>query len=390
MEEIIDEGVYKRQDYKYSMRSMVYAKLNEIGSALKDCDLAIELNYNNDEFYRRKANCCNEMRLYKLAIENYKKAIELSGENEYDYGSLGYIYMKQGRYEEAIEQLTYFINKNRSYKQVYIDLADMQIKLLRYEDVVDTYSMFIQYNEEAPDMYWNRGEIFEYLGEYEKRDSDYIKAIELYKIKAEDEKNDWEIYNNIGILYEKLKKGEKAIEAYNKSILICSYNGCSYRNLGDVYSEIIKDYEKAIQCYRKQREISGENAELYFLEGKACLNAGKKDLGVKLLKKAIKSYSKYVKSNISTSYEYYNLGECYRLIGKKKKAITNFRYAIQAKECANCKVCICYEGYHRLGKIYEEMKKYKESFKYYSKVVKVNKHKEYVEDLIRVEKLLNS
>ena len=157
--------------------------------------------------------------------------------------------MKQGRYEEAIEQLTYFINKNRSYKQVYIDLADMQIKLLRYEDVVDTYSMFIQYNEEAPDMYWKRCEIVEYLGEYEKRDADYIKAIELYKIKAEDEKNDWEIYNNIGILYEKLKKGEKAIEAYNKSILICSYNGCSYRNLGDVYSEIIKDYEKAIQCY---------------------------------------------------------------------------------------------------------------------------------------------
>ena len=84
------------------------------------------------------------------------------------------------------------------------------------------------------------------------------KQLEIIKINPKDAK----AYYNMGVAYEKLKDYENAINSYKKAIKINPNYDKAYYNMGVAYGKL-KDYENAINSYKKAIEIDPKLTEYY-------------------------------------------------------------------------------------------------------------------------------
>ena len=83
-----------------------------------------------------------------------------------------------------------------------------------------------------------------------------------------------------------------------------------------------------------------------------------------------------------------NIGECYRWLGDRERAILLFKKAIEGKLCACCIGRGCHEGYYKLGEIYEEDGNYELALKYYEKALEIERKIEYYNAVDRIKEFI--
>ena len=237
-------------------------------------------------------------------------------------------------------------------------------------------------------------------------DQKFEELLNLYKLKrftqAEEEsknlinlypKNVW-LYNFLGVILTEQKKLSKAMQYLEKGIKIDSEYPMLYNNLGSIYKlknrfqEAEENFLKSIDLDKKNPEPKNNLGNLYRL-----LN---KDI------KALEYYKKSVKDKPNFFPGYYNLGITYKNIGNFKEAKINFKKAISLNNALftahrNLSEITSYSSSNKhlnllkkiyknksininkkeiafaLGKAYEDLKNYKESFKFYNEGNKLHR-----------------
>ncbi|GLB53089.1 hypothetical protein NBRC110019_21290 [Neptunitalea chrysea] len=144
------------------------------------------------------------------------------------------------------------------------------------------------------------------------------KAIKYYNKSIQGESDDDKsAYNNLGNIYKDQKEYEKAIQNYKKAIQIDPNFAYPYNGLGTVYCNQ-KKYEKAIQYYEKAIKINPDYLTPYNGLGTVYCNQKKYE-------KAIQYYEKAILINPDFAAPYYNLADLYYNNNKLERAKENYQ-----------------------------------------------------------------
>jgi len=181
------------------------------------------------------------------------------------------------------------------------------------------------------------------------------EAIEFYEKGIKIDPNFSMIYNNLGLLYANKNENTKAEVFYKKSISLNYKNPEAHNNLGSLYKSFDR-FNDAISCYKEAIKIDPKFIHAYHNLGNAYTMMGNFDEAKINFSKAIEIYPKYTNSHrtLSRIIKYSSDNKHFLELQKIYKQIkddhiedkTNIGFA--------------------LGKAYEDIKDYKQSFKYYS------------------------
>lgn len=222
-----------------------------------------------------------EIEEYGKAIENYEKAIELDSTTYSLYKKLGDSYFNIHCWEEASEIYKKAIEKYPKEFELYKKLGDCFLELENASKTLEFYFQYIEKcleeddleeDEKVSDHYKELADMCEelthkekslssdgYLFEWEEMELLAEKALKLYK-KAADVKPSAYLYKKIGELYggcyNNIKDYEEAIEAYKKSLKMDPQNKWLKEEIKEcrAYSKI-KDEEVVEKNYSEEKNL---------------------------------------------------------------------------------------------------------------------------------------
>jgi superkiller protein 3 len=199
---------------------------------------------------------------FDKAIECYLKAIKINPHYADAYYNMGVVYGEERDYDQAIECYKKAIEIDQDYVNAYYNMGVAYQKQSYYgfeEEAIECYQKAVEIDKDNADAYYNMGYA------YQKIATDNIDEEEI-----EEEDDDINKYPDI------VKNLDKAIECYQKAVEIKKDYAKAYHNMGLAYKHK-ENYDKAIECYQKAVEIDQDFADAYYNMG---LAYGKK--GVKL------------------------------------------------------------------------------------------------------------
>lgn len=447
---MIDISINKNKNWidPYFVKAYLYRIIGKNTSAINVYKETIEkfadtdfVNYQIGQVYLVMSNI-------ELAKEYFHKVEEINGEHQYVNGDLSEIYEKEGDDEKALEYVNKQLNINPS-EYYYIHRGLIYDRNNELDKAEIDYKSAIKENPESKHAYNNLGYIYQQKGLFLKAVESYKKAIELSEAKHEKYINP---YNNLANCYMYINEYEKALGVYNKAILIMPSKYSLYLNKGILLKKLRKyqealltfnkgrkkeganekkfckevadtyfwlgEYEKSIAFYKEALKMDPNDANiireiiLCYEEERQYIRAYQY---VKLLKEKLNDAINYIiigdyyrkNGRLRKSKIYYksaiskyenskntetkiniNIGECYRWLGDRERAILLFKKAIEGKLCACCIGRGCHEGYYKLGEIYEEDGNYELALKYYEKALEIERKIEYYNAVDRIKEFI--
>lgn len=251
------------------------------------------------------------------------------------------------RYDKEFEAFSRKLEENPDPTE---EEKDVKKSLGDYADKEKTALLELIEKEPSAENYYK-------LGNYERINENYDKAVEYYT-EAIEQKSDYEdAYICRGIAYWGLGKFKESIEDYDKGILLNPKNDVLYYNRGISYNDLGKKektkeyFTKAVESYNKAIELSPEKAMYYSNCGNSYSNLGEE-------KKAIENYNKALEIDSEYDYAYNNRGNSYHALGEYKKAIEDYNKAIEL----NPEYALAYNNrgvsYNKLGEKKKAMEDY--------------------------------
>lgn len=326
----LEQAINLKQDYAnaYSLLGGVYLELGKYEAAVEQYKKALlyeTKESNKAGTYSNIGMLYTQMGRYNEALNYYKQAIELDPNNSSNYSGLSLIYKAQGNFDEAIVLMKKMMElEPRATPKSYLFLASAYYNRAR-----------------------NKG-----------NDGDYVEAIRLSKKALEINNAFASAYLLLGHIYKFYKAGAMADEAlanYTKAAEYDPKNPAIYFNIADLYSGLKRNYEAAIEYYRKAIEIKPDYAQAYRGLGHAYRQKNNDAEAIKQMLKAMESDPKYLDA-------YFELAEIYKDQKNYSEAI---KYLERATELAHED----FYPYKELAKIYEEQQKNKDAIHYYEEAM---------------------
>ena len=152
----------------------------------------------------------------------------------------------------------------------------------------------------------------------------YETAVELLKkCMPSDEKSKINKFNELGFSYYKLEKATDAIIEYKNTIEIFPKDGIALRGLGNVYYEIIEDYDNAIEYFEKAiKEDEDDSKPIYYKLGWLYNDKERYGDAINILIKAIEYDSEDSGYREELGYAYYMKEQYEFAITQLNKAIS--------------------------------------------------------------------
>lgn len=134
--------------------------------------------------------------------------------------------------------------------------------IAKWKDTPTLYTYMKGITPDAPPGYYGLGIYYAGIGDVQNAEANYLKALELYKNSVERQKGELSVYTNLGALYYNSGKDfDKAEEMYKKALLIYDKDPKIYFNLGLLYKET-KKFDKAIENFNKCFEFMPGNLNI--------------------------------------------------------------------------------------------------------------------------------
>jgi tetratricopeptide (TPR) repeat protein len=99
---IADKPNKTKLSMAYSNRCQAYNQIEDAGTALPDCNMAIKLDPDNASAYNNRGWAHEIRKQYDLALKDYDKAIELDPKFAVAFANRGDVYAKKGDRDRAI------------------------------------------------------------------------------------------------------------------------------------------------------------------------------------------------------------------------------------------------------------------------------------------------
>jgi len=187
------------------------------------------------------------------------------------------------------------------------------------------------------------------------------EAIKWYEKGLKIQPNYAMIYNNLGSIYKSKDNYKKAETYYKKSISLDSKIAEPENNLAILY-RLLNRYDDAIKHFKNAININNNFFFSYYNLGTLYKSIGEFDNARKYLKRSLE-----INPNFYSSHR--TLGQITKYNNKKESNFTELEKAYRNSKSKNAEILFA------LGKAYEDIKDYDNSFKYYEEGNNLHKKK---------------
>ena len=232
------------------------------------------------QFYIFKAENSISQGDYLGAKDSLTKAVKFEPGNAELHMELGLIYEIMANYYGAELEYKTVLDLDPSNKRVNYYLGLVLDRLGKIDESIDYLAKSVELMPDSPFIYYDIGVIY-------AKNKSYEKSI-YFSQKAVDLKPDFaEAYNNL--CYGQANTGHFNDALYNcqNRYILSPENAATLDSMGYVYYGL-KDYDKAIDYYKKALAIDNGISEVYLHLAQAYKAAGKKI-------EAAENYEKYLK-----------------------------------------------------------------------------------------------
>ncbi len=294
-------------------RSLAF--VDELGSAQRYLEKAIQLNPSATEAHATLASIYANQRNYTAAVPAFTKLIELDpGRAEAHFG-LGNIYYRMQRWNDAIASLEKAVTLRPEYKEAYFTIGNAYEELRDFEKAAQAYERYLQTNPESS----------------------------------------WTGYLRLGLCRHELGQFDLAVAAFEAALKEQPRDIKVNYSLAQAYHKA-GQLEKAEATYAFLAEINPQDATAYFgAVVRMYDEAGR-------FENAIVAAKKIIELNPKNEIAIYNLGIMYQKLERYDEAIQSFKQALAVKPDYDA-------AYYMVGFCYSKQKKYKESIEAFKNYV---------------------
>ena len=274
---------------------MDYLKLAEenfdndnYNKTIEYCDKLIEKGWHLIDAYRLKAfsqyfiSDDKDDKILKDALKNINIALEKDPENDKLFYIKAIILEGMEKYKEALIEINKAIYYSSNYYYLYCVRGRINKSLYRQAEAINDFEISLKIKENA-EAYSERGHLYWLMDELQLARQDILKSLEL------DDKNDI-TWQNLGYILEELDLYEAAISAYSEAIKI-DPNYVYYCERGCVKHKLKRDKE-ALKDLNKSIEINPKWHYSYAKRGFIYLDFSPENNGEKELHEEFALYNK--------------------------------------------------------------------------------------------------
>jgi len=339
---------------------VAYSANKNIKDAQKSYEKAIEIDIKDHKSYLQLGRIYHTKGELSDAIVSYRKVIGIEKNDIVDYkvdayNNLGIIYLYQQKFEKTIEAYRASIELNPKNEKGYLSIANIYFDKKEYSKALEAVSNVVTINPRNERAYL-------IIGTISSMNQNYDKAIKAYKEVLKINPKNKEVENILNLIERELgNDGVSEIQSFR--------NNEDYYKMGTVLFAK-KEYEKAIELFKKAIEINPQNDAAYTYIGIAHKNKEE-------YSQAIEAYKKAIDINPKSDNAYYNMGFTYEFQKEYKQAIKSYINAvtINSKNAG---------AYYNMGMLYELQEEYKEAIESYERVLKLYPNDEKIKNILRL------
>ncbi|MDT8318202.1 MAG: tetratricopeptide repeat protein [bacterium] len=202
----------KSNSTAYTNRGLILMNLGKYRDAIKDFNIAIEINSQGDVAYYNLAVSYDMLKNYELAIKNYNEAIKYNPFDADYFNGRGIIYQKLGDFQKALKNYNRAIIIDPENEKYFYHRGTAYYDLANYRLALKSFNKAIEINPTEGRIYNNRGNTFLKLGNYHQAKKDYFKAISLLPASES-----LTVYYNLGLVFSELGNHKEALIYYKKA-----------------------------------------------------------------------------------------------------------------------------------------------------------------------------
>ena len=302
-----------KQADEFFKKGECHHELEEYEKAIENCDDAIKLNPNNQEYFAMNGLCYYELEEYEKAIDYYWKAICLNPNIQQYFAMSGFCYYKLEEYEKAIENFDDAIKLEEDEDWFFLR-GLCYYELDEYEKAIENLDNAISFNPEDVRYFYYRGLSLYFLDEEEK-------AIENFDIAISFNPEDDSYFYYRGLCFFRLDEYEKAIENFDIAISFNPEND-NYFYYRGLCLFLLDENEEAIENFDIAISFNPNEGKYFYYRSRSKIES----TNIHKIKNIIEDLN--MANNLSSLVEDLNL--------KEKILITRFRLNKEKGEYEKC------------------------------------------------------
>lgn len=366
------QGVSPESAQKYTEGQDLYKK-RKYREALAVFEEAVKLDGKNAQAYRAQGMTLEKLRTLDKAEEAYKMATTVKPDYVEAYFQLGYLQLSRKKYEEGQTSFKKVIQINPGFQegkaQEYLKLAYLKqgtayYRQRNYPKAAAEYEAATQIDPSDATAFYN-------LGLMQKLARKYSAAEQAFETAVDLDPDYGKAHRALGDLYEDTGKNSSAVSAYLKAIKADDTDNTSRRKLASVYQKINQN-DQAIAVLKKGAEVDPKDEEVLVALGKAYSDAKQYQNAIANYKKAL-AIKESAEGNYRISVAYFETKQYQSAIAASNKALSSRDWAVRAHVI--------------LGDCYRELGEKDKAVEHYKKGTTDRIYKKYCED--QIDRILN-
>lgn len=253
--------------------------LGELQDALIGFTTCIRLRPDYPWPYNNRGTIHLRLRQYDRAMRDYNKALEEDPDYVLALANRALVHLEQKNIDQALEDCNRALEKDPRHSDVYLHRAECYRLRKQYEDALADCFRLLESSKFKDEVHRKRAAIYEDL----KRSGDdarYKKALE------QDHTTAFELYKQAGQHYKRGEQ-EQALTEYTAAIELHPRVAEPYRDRGVVCWLYFRDFDAALNDFRKVTELWRSKAEAYRFMGMIHLERRQYDLALEDLEDAL-------------------------------------------------------------------------------------------------------
>lgn len=264
----------------------------------------------NPDLYNKRSQLYIQYKQYEEAVGDAKRAIRLDSTTAAYYITLADVYFAQNQTRQTKEILERTVVKFPESTEALMKLSELYFIVKQYQNAIENINKALKINENLARAYYLKGSIYRESGDTGRAVSSLETAIEQDNLFID-------AYYDLGIIYA-ARKNPLAFEYLNNVLK----NNSNYVNAIYAKGKLLQDLEKYDDALTEYNLLLTKDKN--FIE--AHYNIGAIYLDVKKdYNKAVEKFTEAIQLNEAWAAPYFARGYSYAKLGNKKNAAEDYR-----------------------------------------------------------------
>ena len=196
----------------------IFLELGRYNEALVRYNLAAQLDTKHPQLLSNAGIACVNLGDLEAAVSYFDMAIQVAPHFVQGVANKAGTLLEMGRAQDALDQFTHLLSLGREQNLLTTTLHAHRgrglalVELHRNKEALESFSEALELDPHNPELLNNRGNVYKYLGHWDKATADFEQALVYKADYAQAHSNLGNVYQESGLFDEALREYQRAIQ----------------------------------------------------------------------------------------------------------------------------------------------------------------------------------